>query len=365
VGALRTYAFINAKLRARIGKILPEEFFAQMLRTRTLDESTQMLRGTDFAAVEETYHRTGDLKSAELELLRREAGLYRELLGLVNDELRPFVAALAGRFETENLKNALRLWFDINIRGRNVGTRTGYLIRERIRYPLDVDAVVNAGTLEAAGAALAGTPYAPVLAREAPGAVETGSLFALEIALDQLFFRHLDEPVESLSPRDRSVARRIVGAQIDIENINWLIRFKVFYALDLEQALAYSIPRGLNLSRQGIAEAYASERAGAALSELVRRRYPELSAMLSIREQSSGLRGVREQAGSTLSLALIERVIREILLVEARRVLGGYPFTVGIILAYFILEGEETRRIMSLLNAKFYEWSEERIVSEL
>jgi len=377
VGALQTYAFINAKLRGRISKILPEEVFGQMARSGSVDECIQLLRDTDFATVEEAYHRTGDIKTAELELMRREAGLYRELNGLVSEELKPFVDALAGRFEIENLKNALRLWFDANVRKRGIEARTGYLLRERIRFPIDVDAIVNAPTLEQAAAALAGTPYAPLVVRETPRVLESGSLFTLEIALDQLFYQQLDASLEALSDRDRRVARRLIGVEIDIENIGWLIRFKTFYGMGLEEALTRSIPRGLNLNREAIAEAYASEAPVTALSALVRKRYPELSALLSSRERGAGEAAApssasggpegtgRRRTAGVSRLALIERVLREILLIEVRRILGGYPFTVGVIMAYFILKGEEIRRIVTLLNAKSYGWPEDRILSAL
>jgi V/A-type H+-transporting ATPase subunit C len=377
VGAIQTYAFINAKLRGRISKILPEEMFGQMARSGSLDECVQLLRDTDFAAVEEAYHRTGDIKTAELELVRREAGLYRELSGLVVDGLKPFVEALAERFEIENLKNAFRLWFDANVRKRSVEARAGYLLRERIRYTIDVDAIVNASTLQDAAAALSATPYGPLVAREAPRVMESGSLFSLEIALDQLFYQQLDAALDTLTDRDRRVARRLIGVEIDIENIGWLIRFKAFYGMGLDEALAHSIPRGLNLSREAIAEAYTAEEAGAALSGLVRTRYPELAALLSTREQggmevgrSAAATGssegtVRRRPASVSRFALIERVLREIMLIEVRRILGGYPFTVGVIMAYFILKGEEIRRIMTLLNAKFYGWPEDRIFSAL
>lgn len=380
VGALKTYAFINAKLRARISKILPEEVFVEMARAGSLDECVQRLGDTEYAAVEEAYHRTGDIKTAELELLRREVGLYRELETLVADELKAMVRALAARFEIQNLKNALRLWFDSRVRGRGIEGKVGYLIRERIQHPIDIDTVVNAPTLEDVAAVLAGTPYAPLVKREAARVLESGSLFALEVALDQLFYRQLDEAVEALSERDRSVARRLIGVEIDIENIGWLMRFKVFHEMSVEEALSHSIPRGLNLSREAIAEAYASEAADAALSGLLRKRYPELSMLLSSRERGAGegarpspapgVAGGREVGGRPhlavpSRFALLERVLREILLIEVRRILGGYPFTIGIILAYFILKGEEIRRIMTVLNAKSYDWPQDRILSAL
>ena len=90
----------------------------------------------------------------------------------------------------------------------------------------------------------------------------------------------------------------------------------------------------------------------------------------ALRSPASGAAGGRE-AGGRPRLAvpsrfdLLERVLREILLIEVRRVLGGYPFTIGIVLAYFILKGEEIRRIMTVLNAKAYDWPQDRILSAL
>ena len=64
-------------------------------------------------------------------------------------------------------------------------------------------------------------------------------------------------------------------------------------------------------------------------------------------------------------MALLERILEEILMWEIRRILTGYPFTIGIIIAYFVLKRSEIRRIMTVLNAKFYALPEERIEAVL
>ena len=143
-GPLKTYAFINAKLRTRISKILPEQFIRQLVRARSLAESVQMLGETDFAPVQKIYERTGDIKTAELELLRKELSIYLELENLVEEEIRGFVHALTERFEVENLKNALRLWFDRRVRGRNIDYARGYLLRRRIHHAIDLDGLIDA-----------------------------------------------------------------------------------------------------------------------------------------------------------------------------------------------------------------------------
>jgi V/A-type H+-transporting ATPase subunit C len=66
---------------------------------------------------------------------------------------------------------------------------------------------------------------------------------------------------------------------------------------------------------------------------------------------------------STARLTMIERILEQVLALEVKKILTGYPFTIGIILAYFILKTNEIRKIMTVLNAKFYNWPEERILA--
>ena len=60
-GVLKKYAFINAKLRARIGKILTDEFFEGMIRSPSLREPLHLLSETSFAFAEQvvTYDPAG------------------------------------------------------------------------------------------------------------------------------------------------------------------------------------------------------------------------------------------------------------------------------------------------------------------
>ena len=354
-GTVRKYAFINAKLRARISKILPEQVSAEMARAKSLTEAVQLLRATDFAAVESVYGRTGDIKMAEMELARKEVRLYLELEELTKDEVRAIVFALAERYEIENLKHALRLWFDSRVRGRRIDSAVGYLMRDRVHRDLPLDRVVNAATLEEAAEDLQGTPYSLPVAEHSAEVARLQSLFPLEIALDHQFYRQLLAAVGGLKPRDRDIARRMIGAEIDLANITWLIRFKGFYKLPPERALASAIPEGIYLNPQAVAEAYAADNPSAVLTELVRRRYPGLSGLLTPREEGE----------SYARLILIERILAEILLLEVRHLMAGYPFTIGILLAYFVLKSAEIRRIMTVLNAKFYDWPEERIMAAL
>jgi len=352
-GPLKTYAFINAKLRTRISKILPEQFVRQLIRAPSLAESVQMLGETDFAPVQKVYERTGDIKTAEAELLRKELSIYLELENLVEEEIRGFVHALTERFEIESLKNAVRLWFDRRVRGRNIEDARGYLLRKPIHHPIDLDGIINADTLEQVAERLEGTPYAAMVREQAAGVMEAASLFPLELALDRFLYRRLAQAADRLGPRDRDIARRLIGVEIDLQNVSWLIRFKNFYSLEAERALGYTLPGGLNLSGELMRQTYAAERTDRQISALVGKRYPEIAPLLASQEQTK----------FSSRLTMIERILEQIMTIEVRKILTGYPFTIGIILAYFILKSNEIRKIMTVLNAKFYQWPEERILS--
>jgi V/A-type H+-transporting ATPase subunit C len=54
-------------------------------------------------------------------------------------------------------------------------------------------------------------------------------------------------------------------------------------------------------------------------------------------------------------------VLEQVLLHETRRMLLGYPFTIGIVLSYFIFKKNEIKKVRAILNAKQYRIPEERI----
>ena len=68
---------------------------------------------------------------------------------------------------------------------------------------------------------------------------------------------------------------------------------------------------------------------------------------------------------SNSRLQLIHRILEEIMKQEVHRILAGYPFSIGIILAYFILKENELKKIRTILNAKKYNLKPQRIESML
>jgi V/A-type H+-transporting ATPase subunit C len=197
---------------------------------------------------------------------------------------------------------------------------------------------------------LANSPYADIVDEHREEVVGEKTLFPLEIALDRFYHANLLEKTGGLSGRDRDVALRLIRIEIDLLNINWIIRFRSMYKLPLERALQYLIPSGFTVDQAAVRDAYASEKVIDILQGIVKKKYPSLATLLNA-----------PPADTNSRLLLIERILHQILMTEVRKILSGYPFSIGIILAYFILKRNEIRRLAAVLNAKQYRLAKQRI----
>lgn len=351
---LKKYAFINAKLRARISNIIPDELLAQMAKSRSLTEAIRLLHDTPFQVLEEVYNRTGDLKLAELELLKKEIELYHEIEKYIKGDVLEFVKGLTRKYEVENLKAAIRLWFDRVIRKRNIEPYTGYLYREKIHYDLHIDQIINVDSIEGIIDVLSDTPYAKIIRENSTQLETTRHLFPIEIALDRYFYKQLYEKASLLDRTDFEITRRMLGVEIDMENISWLVRFRDFYRMSMEQTLSSMIPYGHHLDKKALEDAFASGDSTEILRSLISKKYTALSSMLAV-----------QSADNQSKLVLLGRFLDQIILYEVRKIKGGYPFTIGIVMAYFVLKKNEIHKVMTILNAKYYNIEEERIKSVL
>jgi len=211
---------------------------------------------------------------------------------------------------------------------------------------------VNARSFDEIAGVCEGTPYGPIIRKYRPTVEAEGSLFRLEIAFDHFYYANLLLAIDKLDREDRAIALRLAGVNIDLQNVDWIIRLRHFYDLPQETVMAAIVPGGFNLSQATISELYRAQNVTAALQGFVKARYPGLSALLSSQVSDSASR-----------LLLIRRIMEEIMRQEVGRILAGYPFTIGIILAYFMLKREELGKLRIILNAQQQGIQTERIES--
>jgi V/A-type H+-transporting ATPase subunit C len=350
VSKVRRYAFINAKLRARISQLLPDNRLKQIAEAPSLDQALSLLRGTSFTTLEEIYRSTGDLKACELELFSLEVRIHLELKRYVEGEVLDLARTLALRYEIENLKNGVRLFFE-KVEGNPIQSIIPYLYRGGIVNQVDAAALAEARDLDEVARLLEQTPYRELFERHRRSLEKEKSLFALEVDLDHYYYRELLDVARKLNKRDRPIALRLIGVEIDLTNVSWIIRYRTFHRLPAEGVPPLLIPHGITGTGELVEKVYGQDPVQA-LQALIRREHPGLAALLSSRPQDAGSR-----------LLLIEQILRQILMHEAARMLAGDPFTVGILLSYVVLKREEIRKLLAVLNAKQYGMAPDRIRS--
>jgi V/A-type H+/Na+-transporting ATPase subunit C len=306
-----------------------------------------LLRDTQYGEAAELFAAESDLRRVEQFLFEKEIQLFAKVIRDLSGTAEEFTKALLARHEVETLKRALRTWYSIHVKGRGTLEDGRFIYRG---YPkLRIDELLRTQDLEEIASLLSSTPFGSIIA---DAAAERGSsLFGLEIALDNYYYSHLDAATELLGAGDRALARRLLGVEIDLENLERIIRLKELYGIEEDKLPDYLIP-SVRRNRAPVLTP------GGTSTDIVRNyissNYSEFAPLLSSMDSSR-----------YSNLMLLESLLREVLAGEIRRALRGYPFTLGIVLAYFFLVRRETRRVMLVLNAKHYGLDEDRIRSLL
>ncbi len=335
---VREYGFINAKLRSRLSKLLDEKMLGRLREAPTLFEAVQLLKQTPYAEEAAIYETSGDLKAVEAALWRREIGTVAELGRYLDGELKEFLEALLLRYEVDIVRNCVRLWFDSHLKRRSIGGEAGYLYQKTIVNSFSIDGVINAENFDLLLEELSSTPYGEILGENRTDIETNAHLFRFETDLDLYFYRTLLEAAEGLGKRDREIALRIIAVEIDLRNVDRIARLAFFYPPEQRREWHIIIPGG-SFSSELLDKAVSTRKGEDAVAVLLSGRYSSVGGNLEV----------------------IEDILRQIRRDETMRLLKGYPFTVGIILAYIFLKRKEIGTVVSLLNAHYYGVSRNRM----
>ncbi|UCF04914.1 MAG: V-type ATPase subunit [bacterium] len=341
------YALVNAKVRARLSTLLAPELIDRLAETRDLSEFYSIIGGTIYEPIFSRPEITFDPRVGERMLLEQEAEWHGELLQDLHGAERDLVAHFLEKYEIENLKTALRIR-----EGSRGEDEMKYIIRKELLNKLPYQAISEAASLEDVLPLIAGTPYLDPVRETIDDYHERGTLFPVEIGLEIDYYRRLKGKVEALSKRDREIAGRLIGLEIDQKNIGWLIRLKFYYDVPVGELLDYNIPGGSRMTRDRLRLAFRAETLREVLSIALEKSFGNALDFLIREEQLS-------------RLYLLEIILWNYLIVEARKTLAGFPFTIGTVLSYLILKRTEIRNIITILNGKVYKMGRSEIESHL
>jgi len=331
IGEVFRYANLNARVRALVSYLISKEEWCTLLATEDLASLVGALKEMPYAKAL-AFPEEASFPRLELFFDQTVAREYEKLITLTAGAVQGLLRELWRRFELDNLKTILR-WL--------AGGRAAWA--EELLIPLrdsilPIPQLQAAADLQTAADLLSDTIYGPPLVSALERYEKEGTLFPVEVALDLSYWRRVWKAVENLRGEDGNWAKRLVGSKLDMINITWAFRYRVYYRLSEEEIINYTLPYGYR-SDDRVLRAIAR---GASVQEII---------SMVWGEDVPEFRGLITEGGRE-PLQVLEVALARLLCRLAREAFIGYPFHLGVLLGYLTLKEWEAHDLIALAEAK-------------
>jgi len=340
MSSVSTYGYVNAMVRTKRSSLLSGSAYKALAAAASLaDVLNQLARLKPGTLLEKAPERS--IESLECLLLQEEV---RQVLGVMNaskGQARDILAALLSRVDAQNVKTIMRAWQkqDQNVVG--IIESPGLLI-------LPVQEMLTARTLlKFAGYLSDAFFYEPFL--DLAAAYERHqSLFEVEVGIDKSIYREIWNITARLNQTDQHIVRRMIGIEIDLQNLDWVARIRKYYQAQIAAMEVSLIPNGYRLPQATLRKMIIT----GSLDEGLDRILPGIATESSDTTQTG-------------ALEKLEQFLNQALDYEANRLFLEYPLSIGSTIGYYYLLRIETRNIRSLINAKHYQLPPSKILANL
>jgi V/A-type H+-transporting ATPase subunit C len=320
---LPRYAAANARVRTLLATLLGRRGLESLATYPSAQTVLEALQRTPYAPL------LAARAPPDANLRGQLPSVGRAVLALLTGSERSFVHQFLLGYEVDNLKVLIRAvdqawpWQRIAPHITSLGDIA----------TVDPEALSGARDLPDLSARLAGTAYGPAL-RAALHRLDTDGPFALEVGIELDYYDRLWSALDTLSHADAPRAQRLLGILFDVLNLNWIAHYRDVLGLSPEEILNYTLRQG-----RWITPAVRRSLAGGAQHSwdgpLARTPYAAMLADVSAH-------------GFDAAAPALWRFLAA----EAERMLGGYPFHIGVPLAFLLAQELEIRDLQVLLAAK-------------
>jgi len=334
------YAAISTRVRAMYSDLLSPQEMARLSESPDFSSLVLALKSTPYGKY------LSGLKDNELthrrvilQIRNRLADSFSSVVQQAPEQTRPLVKQLYRFFELGNLKAVLRSIQTVSY--WKVDVAAWDRVRD-VLFPfgsfatIPAQAMVESGNIASAVDLLKGTPYENAVSFAMRRFSAEQSLFPLEVALDLDYWRRLLAEARKLSGKDREMAVKIIGSLLDMNNLMWAIRYKVYHKLSEEELINYTLPFGFRASDNDV-RAIA---AGSDISTIITRIYPDIPDVSGLLDNpQSGLPKLEQQ----LKRQVVKQCVAAFI---------GDPFHIGLPIAYLLLSDFEVQDLVVLVEAK-------------
>ncbi len=335
------FAYPNARVRARIGRLINEKQFSEILETENLEEFMNYLRGLP------DYAKYVDRFPVEKALESQLAETYETVSKIAPASIR------------EPFRVNLKKWDIRNIKSLITAKDAGLGAEETLNLLVPfgeiyetLEALTDSETVQDVVAGLEGTEYAQVLEDALSEYGETGMVLPLEAALDRYYLENMMRAVGSPSDDNTKLLHTYFGTQVDISNIKIILRAKAD-GLSYDDLSPYMIQEGYQLREWKLKDLMEAEDVSGVISGLEGTDYgPMLSEALS-------------EYSATGSISVFERVLEENLNRMARNFALKKPFGVGPMIGFLSRKEVEVRNLKVIARSKREPGFPESMVKEM
>ncbi|MEW6380322.1 MAG: V-type ATPase subunit [bacterium] len=336
------YSYVNTKLRALKSRLLGPADYENLLGVSGSSGLSECLRSTAYGPllgqVAASYD--GLIQLFYQDLFDCYAKVIRSLPG----NRRRLIQHLYQKYELENLKAIVRTI----CQGKSKDGVEQLLVPIVEPQSFSPEALLHSRSMEEVLIQLRRTCYYRPLKNALYRFEEEKETFPLEMALDLSYYNQLWKIIASLSRGERKIVRSILGIQMDILNITWIFRFKDIYHFSPEEILNYGLTQGCHISPELRKKLAFSVDRKDVITNLAMTPYKVLLDNPDIRD------------AETCSI-LLWRYLRA----EAGRNWLGFPFHIGVVLAYVLFKEIEVRDLISITEAKRLNLSREMLIDHL
>lgn len=322
------YAYPNARVRARTGKILTEKQLTEIIESNDLTEVTNYLRGLpDYAKYIDQY-------PLEKALDTHLADNYETLTQIVPKEIKPIFSVLLQKWDIRNIKSIIAAKEADLSREETVN-----LIVPFGELKDSLDKLLDAKNVTEIINGLEGTAYAHVLDDALPAYQKTGMVLPLEASLDKFFLENLLTAAANPSDESARALHSYIGTQIDAANLGVILRAKA-EGLKYDDIQPYIISDGYQIREWKLKDLMESENVGNVVSSLDGTEYAQI------------LNDALPEYQKTGSVAPLEAALDEKVRQTAKALSVRIPFGIGPIVGFLNKKEKEIRNLKVITRAK-------------
>jgi V/A-type H+-transporting ATPase subunit C len=322
------YAYPNARVRARVGRLFSEKQISEIIESDDMEEVQNYLRGFP------EYAKYVDQYSLEKALDTQLAETYDLVARIAPGDIQNVFRALLKKWDIRNIKSL--------ITAKEVGLSSEETMELLIPFgdlKDDLGRLSEVNNITDIITGLEGTVYSQILEDALPAYESTKMVLPLEAALDKYYLENILKASSNPSDENSSLIHTYVGSQVDITNLKIILRAKVD-GLKYDDISPYMISNGYQIRDWKLKDLMEAEDVNAVISSMEGTDYsPVLSDALS-------------KYGQTGSISVFEKDLDIYLTKMAKNFALKKPFGAGPMIGFLNRKENEIKNLKVIARGK-------------